>query len=136
MDRFKVTLREEDREERRALRTAFAKGHVIEFRGRHVSVWGEFVHGANGSPAEYVFELQPESQRPHRAAAASDPGVMAQMTVTLDQSDREELETLQDGFFRDTVVHFRGRHVRVLREFMVSERSERVWTFELAVIAG
>jgi hypothetical protein len=126
MDRFKVTLREEDRDERSTLRTAFG--------GRRVSVWGEFVHGANGTPAEYVFELQTETQRSSLSRQAPDPGVLAELTVVLRESDRQELEALQDGFFRDATVRFRGRLVRVLREFRTRERDEWVWTFELAVI--
>lgn len=143
MDRFRVRFDDGESEERRVLRHAFATGSIVQFRGGRVSVWGEFVHGANGTPASYEYELRPEEApvsdgagSADRASGPNGHAVAQQQTVTVDARDVDAVELLQGAFFADRPVSFRGELVRVRRQFKHQDGQQWMCTFELEAEAA
>jgi hypothetical protein len=127
MNRYRVQLTVDEAAEDQVLRQAFTATSVVEFRGRRVSVWGQFVHAANGKPARTEYELQPEdgSASPYELGETS-----AQRTVTLDVADSEAVE-LQRAHEADTPATFRGELVRVRRQLKHQVGRQWVSTFEI-----
>jgi hypothetical protein len=62
---FDVTLDMHQAEEREALRDAFISGTVVAFRGRMVSVVGQFVRRHPDLTWQVTYRLHPVTYRPH-----------------------------------------------------------------------
>jgi hypothetical protein len=133
MNRYRVQLSVDEAAEGEVLRQAFTATSVVEFRGRRVSVWGQFLQPANGAPARTEYELQPEDggEAPYYALDETS----AQRTVTLDAADAEAVE-LQRAHRADEPAMFRGELVRVRRQLKHQVGRQWVSTFELEAAGG
>jgi hypothetical protein len=121
MDRYRIELTEHEVEERRALRAAFVKGTVADYRGRRVRVWGEFLTDATVS----AYQVEP----------VEDP-VPPSWMVRVAAEDHAERAVLHDAHTARAAVRFEGREVRVVQEATEQRGDRVVWVFTLEAVAA